>query len=485
MRFHGRTRELALLSRLASSSKAELQIVYGRRRVGKTRLLTHWIKQQKSRLRVLYWVAEPSSSTEQLRSFSQALYRFSSPDFPAPENFQYASWEQVWDALAQLARKERFVLIWDEFTYMLQSDPSIAGKLQNAWDHKLKQTKLFFVLTGSHLGMLQRHVLSHQAPLYGRASAHLRLDPLPFGISRRFFPKYDAAERVALYSIFGGVPAYWERIDPSESVTENLRRQLLTPGSLMHDEPRLLLQDFVSEIHHYTSLLRGIAKNARTQKELSNFTGLPTGHVSKYLSVLQEARFVERRIPVTADERSRLGRYQLTDPYLRFYFRFLSERQSLLAQGIQDQCLAEIRKHLRDYIGTHTWEELAREWTLRAGAQGKLPFLSDRVGSFWNAKAQIDVVGINRMERTLLLGECKWSPDKQKQTVLNNLAGKLGEVLPTKGKWRVQCVGFFRQGMHRVPDELPISADERVSELPPPRCITLKELDRDLAEWTE
>jgi hypothetical protein len=485
MTFHSRKRELALLSRLCSSSRAELQILYGRRRIGKTRLLTHWMGQQESSLRVLYWVAEPSSSTEQLRAFSQALYRFSSPDFPVPVDFQYGSWDQVWDVLAQLARKERFVLIWDEFTYMLQADPSIAGKLQNAWDHVLSRTKLFFILTGSHLGMLHRHVLSHQAPLYGRASAHLRLEPLPFGVMKEFFPEYGADERVALYSIFGGVPAYWERIDPSVSVAENIRRQLLTPGNLMHDEPRLLLQDFVSEIHHYTSLLRGIAKNARTQKELSIFTGLPSGHVSKYLSVLREARFVERRIPVTSDERSRLGRYHLTDPYLRFYYRFLSERQSLLALGIQDQCLAEIRRHLRDYIGTHTWEELSREWVLRAGTRGKIPFLVDRVGSIWNAKAQVDVAGINSMEKTILLGECKWSPRKQRRAVLDTLAGKVAGVLPAGGKWDVLCMGFFRQGMHRVPDRLDIADSDTIRHVHPPGCVTLEELDRDLSEWSE
>ena len=251
-------------------------------------------------------------------------------------------------------------------------------------------------------------------------------------------------------------------------MSENIRPQLLTPGNLMHDEPRLLLQDFVSEIHHYTSLLRGIAKNARTQKELSNFTGLPSGHVSKYLAVLQEARFVERRIPVTADERSRLGRYHLTDPYLRFYYRFLSERQSLLARGIQDQCLAEIRKHLRDYIGTHTWEELSREWTLRAGTRGKIPFIVDRVGSIWNAKAQVDVAGINSMEKTLLLGECKWSPRKQKRSVLDTLAGKITQFLPAKGKWTVLCMGFFREGMHRVPDRLDVPDSDGIRLLHPP-----------------
>ncbi|MBK9233790.1 MAG: helix-turn-helix transcriptional regulator [Anaerolineae bacterium] len=105
-------------------------------------------------------------------------------------------------------------------------------------------------------------------------------------------------------------------------------------------------------------ILRAIANDARTQKEIAAFTGLVQGHISQYLSILQEAGFVERRAPVTQAERSRLGRYHIVDPYLRFYYRFLANRQTQLALGVQEQSLAEIKRHLRDFIGANTWEDL-------------------------------------------------------------------------------------------------------------------------------
>ena len=307
--------------------------------------LTHWMQQ--SGERALYWVAEPSTAFDQLRSFSQALYNFENPTTPAPPEFAYANWTQAFQQVARLAQEQRLALIIDEFTYLLEVEPSLASKLQHMWDQTLSQSNLMLMLCGSHLGMMLRHLLSYQAPLYGRATAQLRLQPLPFGMTRQYFPGYDADERVAIYAIWGGIPAYWERLDPTLSISENIRNELLTANNLMQSEPRLLLQDFINEPHNYVGILRAVANNARTQKEIVAFSGLAQSHISQYLSTLQEAGFVERKVPVTKGEQSRLGRYHIVDPYLRFYYRFLANRQTQLALGVQEQALEEIKRHLR------------------------------------------------------------------------------------------------------------------------------------------
>ncbi len=420
-------------------------VVYGRRRVGKTSLLTHWL-QTRSIPHALYWVAQPSAAAEQLRQFSQALYRFENPDGMPLITFSYQSWEQALEQVARLAETKRFTLIIDEFTYLLARTPELAGLFQNTWDHLLKQRNLFLIICGSHLGMMQRHVLAYQAPLYGRASAQLHVQPLPFGSTKSYFPTYDAPERVAVYAMFGGIPAYWERFDQSLSISDNIRRQLLTANNLMQAEPRLLLQDFVRDPDNYIALFSAIANGYRTQKEMMTFTGLAQGHISSYLAVLESANFIERRIPVTAGPRSRQSRYHIVDPYLRFYYRFLAARQSQLALGVQEPALDEIRRHLLDFIGTYTWEEICREWVLRAGAAGDLPYLADQVGSYWDKTTQVDVVGINRMEKTLILGECKWSPKQMDVDVVKTLVGKTDKVVPVQGSWRILYVGMARGG---------------------------------------
>jgi hypothetical protein len=441
--FVARERELNILQSEWESSDAKMLILYGRRRIGKTRLIAQWIETASPR--ALYWVAEPTSSKDQLKAFSQALFNFESGS-TAPEDFSYSTWAQAFEQAARVAKHERFALVLDEFTYLMALEQGIAGVLQNAWDRHLKNSNIFLIISGSHLGMMERGVLAYQAPLYGRATSRLHLQPLPFKATKGFFPRYRPDERVALYAIFGGVPAYWEQFDPHTSLDKNIKEKLLGDSNLMQDEPRLLLQDFVSEIQNYASILRAIAGGYRTPKEIASTSGLNDKHISMYLSTLIGTGFVERRVPVTARGASRLGRHYIVDPFLRFYYRFLFRRQSQLALGIAEQTLEEIKRHLVDFIGTHTWEELCREWLLRASGHKVLPFLPDQVGSAWNRDTQVDVVGVNFMEKTLILGECKWERQPIDVDVLRKLIEKTEKVIPSEGQWRVYYLGFARNG---------------------------------------
>ena len=442
--FVGRQRELKMLDELWLSQRSEFLILYGRRRVGKTQLLKTWA--ERSQARVFYWVADPTSSFDQLHSFSQALYNFRSKHSPASEDFTYGSWHQAFEELAELADQQRIAIFLDEFTYLLEAESGIAGILQNVWDRVLSDANLFLVLSGSHLGMMQRQVLSYQAPLYGRATAKLLLEPLQFGSTSSYFPKYSSEERVALYAMVGGIPAYWERIQPGLSIAENIRQLFLTPNTLLQDEPSLLLQDFLKEQRNYVTILKALASGAATPSEISPKTGLPASQIPQYLENLIETGFVARKTPVTRLENTKLGRHVITDPFLRFYFRFLSHRQSQLAFGVQQQTLDEIKSHLLDFIGTHTWEELCREWLLKASALKRVPFEADQVGSAWTRTAQVDVVGINRMEKTLYLGECKWGTHMCGRDVITGLVEKTGEIIPTDSNWKIYYLGFARSG---------------------------------------
>ena len=177
-------------------------------------------------------------------------------------------------------------------------------------------------------------------------------------------------------------------------------------------------------------------------------------------------------------------------PYLRFYYRFLESRQYQFSLKIQEQALAEITRHMIDFIGTHTWEELCREWVLRAGAVGDLPFMPDQVGSAWNRAAQIDVVGLNRMEKTLILGECKWTLNEADRKVMAELVEeKAAKMIPEQGHWRVYFLGFSRSGWthgaQAYQDEInqrSVSGTNWVSA--GMRLVTLEKIDADLSDWS-
>jgi AAA+ ATPase superfamily predicted ATPase len=485
--FVGRTSELNLLDGLYASSKSEFLVLYGRRRVGKTRLLTEWLTTRK--MKPIFFVAEQDSKESLLRQFSQIVYKKAFPSVPIPDAFSFANWEQVWNQIGELAKRERLVVFIDEFTYLMAGDPTIASNLQRSWDAVLETTNIFLCISGSHLGMMIRGVLSGAAPLYGRTTAKMELKPLPYGITKSYFLHYSAPERVMLYSIFGGIPHYWQLIDQKKSISDNIKRLVLSPGGNLKDEPRILLNDYISDPNNYIAILRAIANGYATPKEIENFTGIPNLHLSQYISNLAKTGYVVKKIPVTAGPSSRAGRHGITDPFLRFYFRFIQARLTQLEMGEINQTLAELQKHMVDYIGTYTWEEICREWTIRASNRGILPLYPDRVESDWGKDYQVDVVGINTMKKHLILGECKWTRERGKANVLQELVEKKApKVVPASGNWQVSFLGFSREGWNEnaletarnIAQEQPAGANWKILGM---RLLTLDEVDDDLCRW--
>lgn len=487
--FIGRRSELELLDDLWQSSRATFLILYGRRRVGKTRLLTHWLRLHSDR--GIYWVAEPTSSFEQLRSFSQVLYNYDTPDTPAPPDYTFANWEQAFRELAKFAKDQRLTIIIDEVTYLMAVNPNFIGLLQKAWDQWLSKSNLMLVLSGSQMGIMQRQILAYDAPLYGRATAHSELSPMPFWTTKSFFPDYSARERVSVYATWGGIPAYWERLKPELSYHENLRRQLLPSNMWMMDEPAFLLKDFVNDPYNYVSILRALALGAHTSGRLVTRTGLSKGHITSYLATLRDTGFVVRRVPVTEDEStSRRGRYYVTDPYLLFYYHFLAAYQSKIALGAQEEILGNIIQNLPEYIESNTWRDLCSEWLLSASARGELPVPIMTVGGFWLRMSDIDLVGVDRMEASLVLATCRWGMDPEGLDVMDDLIKKTSLVVPGDGeKWSVYYVGFSAGGWQEgIMPEIEEQAEKRAKgknwRFAGVRLLDLDMVDRDLARWT-
>lgn len=220
-KFINRERELQSLSDLWEADGAQLLVVYGRRRTGKTTLLTHFGRT----VSMLYWTASQSSPTYLLRSFSQTLWRFRHEGVSA--DFSFGSWEEALRYAGELAQHERLFLVLDEFAYAMESDRTLPSILQMIWDHVLKETKLFLVLAGSHVGMMQKHFLGYRAPLYGRATSVLRLRPMSFTAARQFMPAYSTAQAITIHAAIGGIPAYLERLNGRIPPLQNIHHRPL------------------------------------------------------------------------------------------------------------------------------------------------------------------------------------------------------------------------------------------------------------------
>ena len=311
---------------------------------------------------------------------------------------------------------------------------------------------------------------------------------MPFGVTSDYFPEYTSADRVALYAMWGGVPAYWERLDPAASVLENLSEQLQPANSLILDEPLLLLQDFINDPYNYVGIMRAIAGGAQSSGEICKRTGLSKGHTSKYLSILRDTGFVAREVPVSVVQAtSRLGRYYVTDPYLRFFYRFLSAYQSKIALGEQQQVLSSINESLPEFIQRYTWREICQEWLLRASAKDVIPEI-ERVGSEWKRTFMIDVVGIDKEKRNLVLGACSWGQMQPDLEMITALAKKTATIVPEGGEWSVYYLGFAQnawaaEAEKQAAEIVETAAKQKPWQVAGVRLLDLQVVSSDLANW--
>jgi len=293
------------------------------------------------------------------------------------------------------------------------------------------------------------NLLTYQAPLYGRFTAQLHLNPLPFATVEDFFPEYSPAERVAVYAVLGGIPGYLERFDGAASLGTNIRQHLFQPIGMFRSEPTVQISDLVREPRHYEAILRAVAAGHHTVSAIAKSTGISSSNLSAYFKSLIELGMIERRIPATVPplqrRQSKRGRYHLRDAYLRFYFRFIEPNLEMIEFGQANLLWERIGEQFRAFIGVTVWEELCREWTLLQANQGEFPFAVELVGSHWAADAQIDVVAINWREKAILLGECKWGADAINRTVIRTLINKSALVVPD-ADWQIYYAFFARSG---------------------------------------
>ncbi|MBK7916655.1 MAG: ATP-binding protein [Chloroflexi bacterium] len=435
--FVGRHEELAFLNRLLTRKQpgpGQMVLLYGRRRVGKTQLLKQWAEQ--SGLPYTYWSADKEPPALQRRSFMATML-----NMPEEQATPFDSWPALWRWLApRLAEKrDKEILILDELSYASAADPALLSALQHAWDHHLQGSQLVLVLCGSQVTTMAA-IMQHQSPLFGRFTGQWHLQPLPFASLREFFPTWSAEERVTLYAIVGGVPAYLRWLDSDLTLVENIRQVILEPGAIFLAEPELLLHDELRDLSTYQAILRAISKGHHTLKAISDDCLMGSSGLTFHLGKLQELNLVERRLPVTlttAQQRtSKQGRYHLADPFFRFYFRFLFPHLTSLLSA--EETTAHIKSELRAFVGL-SFEKLAQEWVVKQTRAGQLPFAPESVGSHWSRRVQVDVVAVNRQSREMLLGECKWGEEPVSRQVVRELleqkGPKLRQDLPDGDAW--------------------------------------------------
>ena len=432
--FIGRNNEIAYLESRWGSPHAELIVLYGRRRIGKTELLRQFAHGKNA---VFYVCTECSDREQRIRFSAQIL----STGIPAARYIdQFADWEQAFGSIRELPGDGKKLVIIDEFPYMCRGNSTIPSILQRLWDAELQHQQVMIVLCGSSMSFIERELLAEKNPLYGRATGIYRLEALSFAETRQFFPNYSFEEQLTAYAVLGGIPHYLRQFSPNITPAENIKRHILSRGSILFSEVEFLLHQELRETSIYNAIIEAVAAGACTLNLIHGRTQIENTKISSYLRNLMELGIIRREFsiltPLKQTTGNSRGQYALTDPYFKFWYRFIYPNFSELVVGdVEGIYRHQIAPHLPMFIAP-VFEQLCIDYLRRLNREDVLPFHFTKIGRWWEkvtyetddgkqtVPEEIDIVATDSTTGRFLLAECKYRRSGADVDVGRNLKEK-------------------------------------------------------------
>ncbi len=433
-KFIDREAEMKTLEQEYKREGSSLVILYGRRRVGKTTLISEFIKNKNA----MFFLASEESEVQNRNAFKEKAAAFIKSDLLMDASV--SSWDTIFKAIMDTSFDTKPVIVIDEFQYIGKSNPAFPSVFQRIWEEILKNKSVMVILCGSLISMMESQTLNYDSPLYGRRTAQIKLKQIPFRYYKQFFPKKDENALIEMYSVTGGVPKYIELFRESDNIYEAIEQSILNPSGYLYDEPYFLLQQEVSEIGSYFSLIKAIAAGNSKLSAIATVLETKATSLTKYLKTLIDLDILEREVPVTEDnpEKSKKGLYKIKDNYLRFWFAFVYPNMSFIESGNGEIVLSKIRKGL---ISNHTafvYEDVCREKMWQLNAEEKWDFHFSKLGRYWDNQTEIDIAAIDPEGKNLILGECKYWSEPVGINILTALEEK-GKTV----EWNRQCRNTF------------------------------------------
>ncbi len=421
--FIGRKAELKFLNEKYKENKAQLIVLYGRRRVGKTETLKEFCKGKPH----VFFSCTQATDRVQLARFSKHLLK---ENLPAGRYVsEFSDWEAAFQSIRDLPYdNEKKLIVIDEFPYMCKGNSSIPSILQNLWDSELKDSNVMIVLCGSAMSFIEKELLAEKNPLYGRATGIYKMKEMGFYDAVKFFPNYSDRDKVISYAVLGGVPHYLEQWNPALSLSENMKQNILSKGCILYSEVEFLLHQELRETAVYNAIIEAVALGNTKLNDISRKSLVEdTAKTSVYLKNLLELGIVEREFSVDAGLKEKAnanrGVFRLTDNFFRFWYAFGYANYSQLEDGdVEGVYKYAIEPSLHEFASL-AFENVCMEFVKELQKENTLPFRCVKLGR-WMGKTtirgsqpggglhttetEIDLLGMNKDGTEYLVGECKF-----------------------------------------------------------------------------
>ncbi|MCD8092305.1 MAG: ATP-binding protein [Bacteroides sp.] len=401
MKFYNRNQELAELQsvrELAFAEHSKLTVLTGRRRIGKTSLILKSCENTTT----VYWFVKRSNEADLCAKFAEIASQELGIAIPGT----VYSFTELFEFIMEAGTRNKFNLVIDEFQEFFNINPSIYSGMQDIWDRYRTKTNVNLIVSGSVYTLMEQIFKDAKEPLYGRSDRVLKLYPFTTDVMKEILhdykPHYHPDDLLALYTFTGGVPKYIELLmDAKATDMEKMVNFMIQPDSPFLDEgDTLLIQEFGKKYGNYFSVIGAIADGRNTLPEMEERLGISLGGYLKRLE--EDYNIVVKKRPILSKEGTQTVRYGISDPFLRFWFRYFNKYQSLLEIRNFDGLATVIKKDYPTYSGL-VLEEYFRQKMIESGE-----FLN--IGSWWEAKGnanEIDIVGIYLFEKKALVAEVK------------------------------------------------------------------------------
>ena len=456
--FIGREAELKFLNDKYQEKSGQLIVLYGRRRIGKTETLREFCKGKPH----VFFSCTQTTDRVQLRNFSSRILK---EDIPARNYIsEFDNWEKAFRAILDFPYGDhKKLLVIDEFPYMCRGDQSIPSILQNLWDAELRNSNVMLILCGSAMSFMEKELLAEKNPLYGRATGIYKMKEMGFYGAARFFPDYSDLDKVLAYAVLGGIPHYLRQWNPELTISENIRRNILTKGCILYSEVDFLLHQELRETPIYNSIIETVALGSTRLNDISQKSLIEdTSKTCVYLKNLTELGIVEREFSVDAKIKehanSNRGTYRLTDNFFRFWYAFGFSNFSQLEDGDVEGVYQYVVEPALHEFASFAFEDICREFVREIQKKNELPFRYSKMGRWTGkttvrdnsapnglrtAETEIDLLCTDRDATKYLVGECKF---KGSPFSYSEYLDTLAKLAPLKEKAQFYYALFSENG---------------------------------------
>lgn len=425
MRFYDREKEQETLLNNwnQSAERGRLTVLIGRRRIGKTTLLTRSADGYNSHQPILYLYVSKDNERVLTGKFQETTERLLGLKIYG----KIETFAQFFEQLLLYGQQHHFTLVFDEFQNFLKANPAIPSHIQELWDRYHEQSKVNMIACGSIYSMMHKLFDNEDEPLYGRQDCRIVMHPFRISVLKQILgdhnPQYTPEDLLCLYALTGGVAKYvaWLMDGGATTKTQMLRWATQSGSPYLSEGSELIMSEFGKDYSNYLSILQLIASGLTTQSEIDSVIGKNTG---AYLDNLEhDYNYIHRKQPLFSKPGGRNLRWQIDDCFLRFWFRFILRNQALVEMERNDLLLEIVERNYEQYSGMVLEQYFRQKWM----EEERVTI----VGNYWDRKGEneIDMIALNDIDKTATVAEIKRNPKKYNPAKLTNKVAVLNSHL--------------------------------------------------------